>query len=94
MGARNISTKLLKARKDHPDDSAHWINEDFNYLRSGKKLTFSELRAIAELKANNWMIKKGQLYERQYNVQDGETFTFKSLPAIVKICQKLDLYQC
>ena len=87
MGARNISTKLVKARKDHRDDSRYFIEE----VRYSKKLSFSEWRAIAELKANNWMIKKGQIYERQYNEMDGDTYTFKSLPAIVKICQKLDL---
>lgn len=94
MSARNISTQILIARKDHRDDSADWLLQDFSYIRSSGRLTFSELRTIAHLKANNWMIKKGQLYERQYNEQDGETFTFKTLPAIGKICTKLGLYEC
>jgi len=88
MGARNISTKLVKARKDHRDDSRYFIEE----VRHYEKLSFTEWRAIAELKANNWIIKKGQLYERQYNVQNGQVFTFRSLPAIIKICMKLRLY--
>jgi hypothetical protein len=94
MGSRNISTKLLKARKDHHDDSFNWIEGALPYIRSSGKLSFTELRAIAESIKNGWLIKKGQIYERQYNEQDGTTYTFKTLPAIGKICQKLDLYQC
>lgn len=93
MGARNICTKIYKARKDHNDDSAFSIVESMHYIRTCKKLTFTEMRAIAELKANVWKIKKGQLYEAQFNEMDGECYTFKTLPAISKICQKLKLYE-
>lgn len=93
--ARNISTAIFKARKDYHDDSYEWL-EPFLHERlygSRWQLSFSDWRTIAKLKANGWKIKKGQVYERQYNVQDGETYTFKSLPEIVKICQKLDAYR-
>jgi hypothetical protein len=92
--ARNISRKIVKANKDHHDDSAEWLESILHerLWSSEWQLSFSEWRSIAKLKANGWKIKKGQLYERQYNVQDGETFTFKTLPEIAKICQKLDLY--
>jgi hypothetical protein len=92
MGVRNICTKIYKARKDHNDDSAFLIVEALDYIRSCKRLTFTEMRAIAELKANVWKIKKGQLYEAQFNEMDGEIYTFKTLPAIAAICRKLRLY--
>lgn len=90
MMARNIRTIIRKARKDHIDDSIVFIEESMNCLNG--ELTFAEWRAIASLKANNWRIKKGQLYEFQTNEMDGEIYTFKSLPIIVKICQRLGLY--
>lgn len=87
-----ISSKTIKARKDHADDSAEFIGMDEGWYRSGGRLTFSELRSIARLKANNWKILKGQLYTRQYCEQDGQTYTFKSLPDILAICIKHRLY--
>lgn len=92
--ARNISTRLVIARKDHHDDSYEFIEPILHERFYGSKwqLPFTEWRSIAKLKANGWKIKKGQLYERQYNIQDGDTYTFKSLPEIVKICEKLEAY--
>lgn len=93
-GARNISTSLQKARKDYHDDSTEYIKDSLlDYVNPDlSMLTFSEKRSIAKLKANEWKIKKGQMYERQFNIQEGQAYTFKSLPEIVKICQKLHLY--
>lgn len=90
---RNICTKIYKARKDHNDDSAFLIVESLDYIRSCGKLTFTEMRAVAQLKANVWKIKKGQLYEAQFNEMDGDIYTFKTLPTIAKVCQKLKLYE-
>lgn len=99
-----ITAIARRARKPHRDDSADFIIEAMEYIRFGAfpgeygnspwhKMTFTELRAIAKLKANKWMILPGQLYTRQYNRNDeGGTFTFKTLPDILKICLKYKLY--
>jgi hypothetical protein len=97
-----ITAQARKARKPHRDDSADYIIEAMDWIRTGalwggrvgekRYLTFSELRTIAQLKANNWMIQPGQVYTKQWNKQDGRTFTFKSLPIILKICIKYGLY--
>lgn len=87
-----IAAQARKARKDHHDDSAEFILEALDYLRSCGKLKFGELRAIAELKANNWKIKRGQVYTKQFNKTEGQTYTFKTLPIILKICIKYKLY--
>jgi len=89
----NISTTLQKAKKDYRDDSAEFIIECLPYMREGRyKLSFSEWRSIARLKANNWKILKGQLYERQFNKMDGDSYTFRTLPDIGKLCSKHDIY--
>lgn len=95
----NISTTTQRARKDYRDDSAEFIKEAMDIIRHGYldrgkiiKFQFHELRAIAQLKANNWKIKKGQMYEKQFNKMDGDVYTFRTLPAIGDICQKHKLY--
>lgn len=97
-----IKDQMREARKKHPDDSAYFIIEAMDWIRHGslpydyvgkhERLTFTELRAIAQLKANNWMIMPGQAYIKQWNKMDGEHYTFKTLPHIYKICVKYKLY--
>lgn len=91
----NIRTTVQCASKDYHDDSSEFIqNGLLDYVNvSGTGLTFADWRSIAELKANNWKIKKGQKYERQFNKMDGRVYTFRTLPAIAKICQNHDLYR-
>lgn len=52
-----------------------------------------EMREIAKAKRNNWQIQIGQQYIRQNNIQDGEIYTFKAIPAIDEICLNHDLYE-
>lgn len=89
----NISTTLQRARKEYRDDSAEYILECLPDIAKGNfKLTFSELRAIARLKASNWKILKGQVYERQVNKMDGELYVLRTLPEIGKMCHKHGMY--
>ena len=97
-----IASKAQKARKDRPDDSAEFIIEALECIRTGYmnsgwrggriKIKFSELRSIAELKANGWRIKKGQYYVKQYCKQEGQLYSFHTLPHILRICVKYKLY--
>lgn len=96
----NISSKIHTANKDYNDSSGEYIKEMVDDARHWKKsfkewykgITFSELRAIAKLKANSYKILKGQKYERQFNVDGGDKWENKSLPEIISICYKYDLY--
>lgn len=92
MSAKCISSIFRKARKDYRDDSAEFIIDCLADIRRGGCLSFSELRSVARLKANNWKILKGQLYERQFNEMDGNIYTFRTLPDILKLCLKHKLY--
>ena len=38
------------------------------------------------------MIKKGQIYIKQFNVMDGQLYSFNTLPIINKICEKYNFY--
>lgn len=94
-----IAAQARKARKDRPDNSADFIIEAMGMIRNGYldrgkivRLTFKELRAIAQLKANNWRIKKGQVYIKQFNKMEGQCYTFYTLPDILRICIKYKIY--
>ena len=97
-----IAAQARKARKDRPDNSSEFIIESMDWIRLGKfpsglrcssiKMTFSELRSIAQLKANNWKIKKGQTYIKQFCKQEGQTYSFYTLPDILRICIKYKIY--
>jgi len=97
-----IAAETRKARFDRHDDSAEFIQEAMEYIRAGyfpgdrigriRKIKFHELRAIAQLKANNWVIKKGQHYIKQYNKMEGQLYNFCTLPAILRFCTKYKLY--
>lgn len=102
MAVQLITSEARRARYERHDDSAEFIIEALEWIRLGKmpgkrigewrKIKFSELRAIAQLKANNWQIKKGQLYVKQFCKQDGELYTFYTLPHILRICIKYKIY--
>lgn len=87
-----IKSQASKARYARHDDSAEYIIAAMEFIRHGKQMTFAERRAIAQLKANNWEIQKGQTYVRQWNVMDGIHYTFRTLPLILRICVKYNLY--
>jgi|ERR1044072_4001247 hypothetical protein len=102
MHVELITAEARYARYERRDDSAEFIIEALDWIRLGKvpgnrigewrKIKFSELRAIAKLKANNWRIQKGQLYIKQFCKQHGELYTFCTLPHILRICTKYKLY--
>ena len=79
------------ARKSYHDDSCESVMESLDYLKF-KGLSFSEWRSIAKAKASGWKIQKGQKYVSQFNKMDGQTFTFRTLPDILAICGKYNLY--
>ena len=87
-----LHSTMRKARKDHIDNAGLWLNECLDWIRTSGELTFSELRAIAKLKANNWKILKGQMYQEDICKMGGEIYSFKCNPEINKICLKLDMY--
>ncbi len=77
------------AAKDHHCSACEWLSESLNDYA----FTFSERRAIVKARKNRWMIKKGEKYIVQNNVQDGEFYVFKAIPAIHKICIEHDIYE-
>lgn len=88
---RVIQDTNPKANRDHDCESCTWLLNSCILLEG--ELTFSEYRDVVKAKRNKWKIKKGEIYNKQVNVYEGEIYTFKSIPAIVNICHKYDLFQ-
>jgi hypothetical protein len=98
MSVQVIHQQTLKARKDHYDDGWEYVHEWILggcNLPMGKKMTFSEMRLVVgyrkgELIGNK--ILKGQLYRRQFNCMDGQTYTFKLKEDFYNLAVKYDLF--
>lgn len=87
-----LSESTPKASKDYPCQACRFLLD--GGLRDVMKgpLTFAEKRAIAQAKANGYKILKGQTYLRQNNVDQGEFYVFKAIPAVHDIMIKYKLY--
>lgn len=56
------------------------------------ELTFTEKRHIVYARKNNFNIKTGERYLRQFNKDGGDTWSFEAIPSLHKICLKYNLY--
>lgn len=91
--AHHIRTTYPKARKDYPCESCEWLINDHNYLDEIGPLTFTEKKALARARRNNWQIKKGDKYMRITQTGcEGQIYDSKVIPEIHKICVKHDVY--
>ena len=79
------------ARKEYSCNACDFLFEiDF---WSELNLTFSDYREIVKARQHNYKILKGERYIRQFNKAEGHTYTFRAIPAIHRICVKLNLYE-
>jgi len=87
-----------KARKRYHDDAAEWVKEWIHYgcwLPNGKRLAFSDGRILVRCKTDQewfWNIMPGQKYVRQFNVDGGDTCTWRAKKELHEICMRYDLY--
>ncbi len=88
MSVEVLHDSTQKARKQYNCDLAWFIN-DIEFEPG--KLSFSELRTLAEYKANNKKILKGDFYVRQFNKQEGDTYTFRAKKDVWDLLAKHDL---
>ena len=84
-----LNESLRKARKDYYCDACPYVRDS---LKRKDEFTISELREIAKAKRNNWKIIKSQEYLAQTQVDSGDIYTVRVIPAIHEICLKYDLY--
>ena len=87
-----IHESTQKARKDYYCNACEFLLEGDNVCELG--LTFSEYRSIVKAKQNGYKILKGEIYLRQYNSDETskDTWVYRAIPEIHKICLKYDLY--
>lgn len=81
-----ITETYPKARKAHICEACI---ELFNSGLSGTdlNLTFAEKRALVKARRDNWKIKKGQRYYRQFNGDGGYVWSWKARIDIFKILE-------
>jgi hypothetical protein len=91
---RLVHQSTPKARKNYWCDACGMI-ETYGSLRqiiTEHDFTLSERRALVRAWDNNRQIQKGDVYIRQFCVDGGDAYTFKSIPEIHAICIKYDIY--
>lgn len=97
MSAREIHNKEVTARKDHPEMMSDWFRHENLHELCHLGLSFSEWRAILNLRDNYWMIKKGQKCNCFVGIDcDGNIYRAYYLKEIDAIVRKYDLieYYC
>lgn len=82
--------KVFSARKDYRCNTCKCMGHMDGFTLHD--LTEAEKDAIERAKENDWKIKKGEPYIRQFNTDGGDTWTFRAIPAIYQICLDHDLY--
>lgn len=83
-----IHESIQKARKNYSCNACDFLFED-----DLPKLTFSEYRSVVKAKQNKQRILKGQEYIRQFNGNGGDTWVYRAIPEIHKICLKYGYYE-
>ena len=86
-----LSETTQRARKEYGCDASEFLYA--NCLSDLDGITFTEKKAIANARRNNWKIKPGEEYFKQISKYDGEFCMFRAIPAIDEICRKYDLYR-
>lgn len=85
-----LSEKIVTARKNYCCNASEFLRDGINDLRG--RLSFKELRAIADARKQNWKVIAGERCLVQNNKGDGEMYTFRARPEIHAICSKFDFY--
>lgn len=96
MGITVIHSETLKARKAYYDDGWDMIQEFEGPMMKDPKLTFAEKRMLVKYK--RWKgtfsakILPGQLYVRQFNNMDGDTYVWRTKKEFFDLANKYDLF--
>jgi hypothetical protein len=86
-----IAEQMVKSsRKDYQCQAAYWLHECG--LNNLPKMNFSEYREIIKAKRQSWKVLKGQSYTKQFIVDGGQSWTFRAIPELHKICLKYEIY--
>jgi hypothetical protein len=101
MSLQVIHSTAQKARKTYHDDGWEFISEWISggcyvgTFRRPQKITFGEARILVGYKKDNkraYKILPGDMYQRQFNSCDGDTFTFRMKQDLFTMACKYDLF--
>lgn len=65
-----------------------WIND----ISQPKKLPFSDLRIIVQMRREDYRIKKGSVYRRQFNSFDGYAYTWRTREDMYQLMCKYNIF--
>lgn len=85
-----ISEKTPVARKEYGCDACGLLLESLP--DAVEEMTFTEKRAFVKARRNNFKIVKGQRYRNAFCNDMGEVFTYRAIPEIDEIVQRLEWY--
>jgi hypothetical protein len=81
-------TKVRVARKEHRCCASEWLDGI-----EPDQFTFTEKKAIAKARRNNWRILKGESYVHQVNIWEGQFNDYKAIPSINDICRRHHVFE-
>ena len=84
-----IHSSNQKARKKYIDDSWLFLKECDGYFPGA---TFAELREMVRVRNNGGYIMPGDMYLRQFNSYDGDTWTYRASPILHQYCWRTGMY--
>lgn len=93
-----IHRSTYKAKRVYEDDGSEFISEFINercYIGLKTKLNFTELRIMVRCRKERDYLNKimpGQLYERQFNEFEGQTYTWRMKKELYDIACKYHLF--
>lgn len=88
MGFEIIKDYTMQARKDYRCDACDAMLQSMVYPDD---FDADDLEVLKKADEAGWMIKKGEIYDKQVNKIDGEINTFRCRPEVFQIYLKYDL---
>lgn len=86
-----IHSSTQKAKKEYECGLAEHVGE-VEFPRG--KMKFGEIRSLVIYHRNKRRIKPGDLYVRQFNEYEGDTYTWRGKKDIYDLLCKYDLFPC
>lgn len=90
MSIEVIQHKELRARKEYDCQASDYLKEGLQYVKG--EISFSDLRIISKIQAENHKILKGQKYIKQFNKQDGLIYNWIARKDSYDLCVKYNLF--
>lgn len=89
----SIGHKIVKARKDYQCAACWVIRQGISFDELMQNVTEAEREALIKAKENGYKIKKGEMYFRWANIDCGQIYSGRAIPAVADICSKYEMWE-